>query len=32
MSSAKVCVIFGAGEKIGYALARKFANNGYKGI
>jgi len=30
MSTSKVCVIFGAGEKIGYALARKFANKGYK--
>jgi len=28
--ASKVCVIFGAGEKIGYSLARKFAGNGYK--
>ena len=29
--ASKVCVIFGAGEKIGYSLARQFAGNGYKG-
>ena len=29
--AAKVCVIFGGGEKMGYSLARKYAQNGFKG-
>jgi len=30
MASSKVCVVIGAGEKLGYALVRKFANQGFK--
>jgi len=29
---AKVCVIIGAGEKLGYAIARKYVNEGFKVI
>ena len=29
--ASKVCVIFGAGQKMGYSLARQWAKNGYKG-
>jgi len=28
--ASKVCVIFGAGQKMGYSLARQWAKNGYK--
>ena len=30
--ASKVCVIFGAGQKMGYSLARQWAKNGYKGM
>ena len=28
---SKVCVVFGAGAKIGYSVARKYASQGFKG-
>ena len=31
MAAGKVCLVLGAGEKLGFSVARKFAQTGYKG-
>ncbi len=32
MAAGKVCLVLGAGEKLGFAVARKYAQSGFKGI
>ena len=32
MAAGKVCLVLGAGEKLGFSVARKYAQSGFKGI